>query len=647
MKLKRCLTWAVLLLFLFSIFTVSNHTTTTVSGTNVSGPINTNTTWKLSKSPYVVKGDITVKPGAVLTIDAGVVVKFNKKYLLEIQGTLLAKGDYWGGKNITITSGKSSPNKADWKEIYFTSDDSQIPSTISNCSIIYADTGLHFKQSHDHLVEQCIINNVNTGIYIQKGRRILIRNCTVDAANKAVKLINSNNNKIRTSNITAGKYSLYLEGTNGTTIRRNNLSSANNGLYLDSSGKNIIRFNDIYNNNVIGLTLDKSNDNKIDQNNIMKNVKQLSNISSINQWSVERYGRMIGNYWSDYAGSDNGSSGRTAGDGIGDTDLPHLGVDWYPVIHHNGWDNFVPTVRVLSPIGTEAWRGVQTILWNATDLNNDELTIDLFYSSNNGSTWTIIESGHMNTGAYAWDTSTLSDGVNYFIKLIASDCKTWAENRSEIVFTIDNTPPEAIITFNNTTKRIEIKGVDNLDPNVEIKFWDLPSTNDTNTSKIPWWKKWLDRFMKKLIGKWVLRGYLLTDDAGNSINLTLSVKDRYGLWFKHENVKILNITYNNKTPITPPANNYDVSYRYSWCTGKITRLCQYINVYSQFKVLSSYYNISWCGKLFNMSNKTRLFITNETSGCWKLRLLYAKKQILPGLRIVELITNDGKIEYQY
>jgi len=52
-----------------------------------------------------------------------------------------------------------------------------------------------------------------------------------------------------------------------------------------------------------------------------------------------------GNYWSDYTGEDDGSGGRVAGDGIGDTLIPHWGVDYYPLM--NPWPEANPDIAIL------------------------------------------------------------------------------------------------------------------------------------------------------------------------------------------------------------------------------------------------------------------------------------------------------------
>jgi hypothetical protein len=61
--------------------------------THVSGKITTDTTWTLDASPYVVDGSVRVMQGVVLTIDPGVVVKFNGQFgTLWVDGSLSAVG---------------------------------------------------------------------------------------------------------------------------------------------------------------------------------------------------------------------------------------------------------------------------------------------------------------------------------------------------------------------------------------------------------------------------------------------------------------------------------------------------------------------------------------------------------------------------
>lgn len=98
----------------------------------------------------------------------------------------------------------------------------------------------------------------------------------------------------------------YLSGLGGSTISANTVSGRYYGIFLDYSGGNTIF-----------------------HNSFVDNTYQLLSISSTNTWNNSA---KEGNYWSDYVGLDDGSGGRVAGDGIGDTNLPHLGVDWYPLM---------------------------------------------------------------------------------------------------------------------------------------------------------------------------------------------------------------------------------------------------------------------------------------------------------------------------
>jgi hypothetical protein len=82
--------------------------------------------------------------------------------------------------------------------------------------------------------------------------------------------------------------------------------------------------------------LDRSNDNVIYLNNFAHNTGANANsgLALANAWTSPNelpysyadncYRGHLGNYWSDYLGLDDGSGGRTAGDGVGDTALPYV-----------------------------------------------------------------------------------------------------------------------------------------------------------------------------------------------------------------------------------------------------------------------------------------------------------------------------------
>jgi parallel beta-helix repeat protein len=100
---------------------------------------------------------------------------------------------------------------------------------------------------------------------------------------------------------------------------------------------NIVTENTITGNHWWGIAVDydsageiPTSGNLIYHNNLIENIHQ-----AIDWYPENNYwyhpDLLEGNYWSDYNGVDDGSGGRIAGDGIGDTDLPCY-YDWYPLI---------------------------------------------------------------------------------------------------------------------------------------------------------------------------------------------------------------------------------------------------------------------------------------------------------------------------
>jgi hypothetical protein len=87
------------------------------SQTLVNGFISTNTQWNLAGSPYIVTGNTLLMQGFTLTIEPGVVVKFDTNKALQIDGELIAIGTVQN--KITFTSNQPVPTSGDWAKIHF------------------------------------------------------------------------------------------------------------------------------------------------------------------------------------------------------------------------------------------------------------------------------------------------------------------------------------------------------------------------------------------------------------------------------------------------------------------------------------------------------------------------------------------------
>ncbi|MGY5860404.1 MAG: NosD domain-containing protein, partial [Candidatus Thorarchaeota archaeon] len=132
-------------------------------------------------------------------------------------------------------------------------------------------------------------------------------------------------------------YELSIYRSDNNTIIDNTFFS----LRLSDSHNNTISGNTISH----GFTLFESAHNLIFHNDIM----QAEDIDSEfgNYWYHPDL--QEGNYWSDYLGLDDGSSGRVEGDGIGDTDIPwpDIGYDMFPLVEDSDEDGLTDIFELL------------------------------------------------------------------------------------------------------------------------------------------------------------------------------------------------------------------------------------------------------------------------------------------------------------
>lgn len=144
------------------------------SQTNVSGGIFADETWTLANSPYIVTGNVVVFPTITLTIEPGVLVKFNSGVQLELrQARLLALGT--NSDSITFTSNTSSI-PGSWDKVLLNGGD--MISRFAYCNFRYAATGLYDNATNDSLIVQhCDFRYNTTGLYGQGNGQAKISFC--------------------------------------------------------------------------------------------------------------------------------------------------------------------------------------------------------------------------------------------------------------------------------------------------------------------------------------------------------------------------------------------------------------------------------------------------------------------------------------
>lgn len=255
------------------------------------------------------------------------------------------------------------------------------------------------------------------------------------------------------------------------------------GVYLrDNSVNNTLVGNWIVANPTGMLISDTTcKNNRFHHNNFVNNTNQIDVIyGGPNIWDDGNEG----NYWSDYTGLDDGSDDRVAGDGVGDTLLPHQNVDYYPLISKEPLPPVPPVARFSISSGPlfinvditfdpsdsiDPDGDIQRYYWDFGDgANKTEVTKP---GDNN-----TVEHHYANVGSYTVSlTVTDDDGLN------ASIAKVLTVQKMNTSIAITVIPSET--TFGN---------------NVTISGYITPKTVGANVT-IYYYYMWSSLGWKKLV----------------------------------------------------------------------------------------------------------------------------------------------------
>jgi len=252
--------------------------------------------------------------------------------------------------NVKITGFTIKDGGGWWKGIYV--EPLKVPYTltginITDNTIINTNEGVFLSNCMGAVISNNTIDNTYYGVRFYDSDYNTIMNNKINRSRYyAVDFYSgSDNNKITSNEITNGKYGILLEYVKSTTIELNTIASNTEyGIRLSYSNYTLVKGNTIMKNKY-GVYLWSCGHNTFYYNNFIENTNQVIHYDTVltaNTWDDSNYPPAIpgckGNYWSDYTGKDDGTGvgrfgePRRAGDKIGDTLIPHLGVDWYPLM---------------------------------------------------------------------------------------------------------------------------------------------------------------------------------------------------------------------------------------------------------------------------------------------------------------------------
>ncbi|UCE38824.1 MAG: right-handed parallel beta-helix repeat-containing protein, partial [Thermoplasmata archaeon] len=300
--------------------------------------------------------------------------------------------------------------------------------------------------------DNLVLDNIG-GIILSYSSSNTISGNTVSGNDMGIYLsFYSNSNTISENTISGSKYGIHLYSSSSNTISGNTVSQSHHWcIDLSRSDTNTICEN-IVSGGDYGIRMSSSSSNLIYHNNIIDNLEQAYDDNpENNDWHHPEW--LEGNYWSDYTGEDTGGmeypwdtteKHLIADDGIGDTEVPHPGVnyDYYPLMEP--WESNQPPVitSLTGPIDPIAVNTEFGMLGTFEDPDSEDTHTAIWdWGDDSTSDGTVNELEGTVSGSYAY----LTPGV-YTITLTVEDAAGESDTATYELYVVIYDPTGAFVT---------------------------------------------------------------------------------------------------------------------------------------------------------------------------------------------------------
>lgn len=425
MNRKHNSLFVLLATFLFlGAFTSVYRLVPMAKATYVEGTITQDTVWTLVDSPFIVSDNIVVNPGATLTIEPGVQVRFGDNFSITVNGGIVADGT--NDRMVEFTSDDANASTGAWGTIQISG---TLQSSITNCIVEYGQSGITLESGSLNLQNDSVRYNLN-GTVVKGGSITIendeISNNTMDGINIAGgtqvtvqnNAISSNGNGIDltadlTGNINIAQNNISLNGQSGiileadayqnTAIIQNNVSSNNYGFNVESDTSTYIT-NNYISNNAEGIFYKAGNGHEAHFNDIYNNTigMDVSPQASVNATY---------NYWGDESGpfhsslNPDGKGNPVGGDGV---DLDFIFFLSKPFEYNNS-----PPTAVLQTDKITAAPGNNVTFIGANSFDDgrvDQYFYDFGDGANSGwTTLSLFNHTYTTVGTYIAELTVIDD----------------------------------------------------------------------------------------------------------------------------------------------------------------------------------------------------------------------------------------------